>query len=480
MTFAIHNLGCKVNTYETDAMICRLKEAGYEEVDFSERADIYIINTCTVTNVADKKSRQMLHRARKMNENALVVAAGCYVDAALKNEDMRKLFSDSSVDIFLPNREKINIVERIESFLAEKKVRAWHGVDMRGTGLAYLKDRESSSPSVFGCAESSFGKAVTEIESHTRAFIKIQDGCNQFCSYCIIPYVRGRIVSRAPEDCVEEIRGLAEKGIKEVVLTGIHLSSYGKDLSGKGGGPVADEDFKDRIYLLELIKDIHRIEGIERIRIGSLEPHIVTEEFASELSKLEKFCPHFHLSLQSGSDSVLRRMNRHYSAEDYRKRCEILRRYFEHPAITTDVIAGFPGETEEEFRETLSFARGIRFYEMHVFKYSRRAGTLADRMEGQVPEEVKSARSEALIKLADRMSEEFRAYYLGKELAMLPEETVEVKNSLGETERYVTGYTKEYVRTVIKADDFEKGRIIKGKASEICKEKAIYESILLR
>ena len=470
MTFAIHNLGCKVNTYETDAMICSLKEAGFEERAFDETADIYIINTCTVTNVADKKSRQMLHRARKMNEKAIVVAVGCYVDAALRNKEMSALLSDSSVDIFLPNKDKGRIVEKIREFMENRDKTAENS-----------DKSEKSEPSPFGCKEEAFSMNVTEIVNHTRAFIKVQDGCNQFCSYCIIPYARGRIVSRPIEDCVREIRGLAEKGVREVVLTGIHLSSYGKDWLPEGGkGPVSDDDFKDRIYLLELIKAIHEIEGIERIRIGSLEPHIVTETFARELAGLKKFCPHFHLSLQSGSDTVLKRMNRHYTAEDYMRRCEILRKYFEHPAITTDVIVGFPGETEEEFKESLEFARKVRFYEMHVFKYSRRAGTLADRMEGQLTEALKSERSEELIKLSEEMSDEFRRYYLGRELEMLPEEIIEAEDRNGVKKRYVTGYTKEYVRTVKEAETFEKGAVIRGKASDICKEKAIYESILLR
>ncbi len=468
MTFAIHNLGCKVNTYETDAMICKLRDAGYEERAFNEKADVYIINTCTVTNVADKKSRQMLHRARKLNKDAVVVAVGCYVDAAIKNEEMRGLLEDKAVDIFLTNREKPEILSKIEEFLnTGKKISPESG---------NLKEESSG----FGCESGSFGMRVSEIVNHTRAFIKVQDGCNQFCSYCIIPFARGRIVSRPIQDCVDEIKELSEKGVREVVLTGIHLSSYGKDWLRDGGkGPVSDEDFKDRIYLLELIKAIHDIEGVERIRVGSLEPHIISEKFASELSKLEKFCPHFHLSLQSGSDTVLKRMNRHYSAEDYRRRCDILRRYFSHPAITTDVIVGFPGESDEEFEETLKFARDISFYEMHVFKYSGRAGTRAYSMPDQIPEEIKSERSEKLIKLAEDMSDEFVKYYMGRELEMLPEEIVEVNQEDGGKKSYVTGYTKEYVRTVKEARDFEKGKLIRGIASDICKEKSIYESILL-
>ena len=373
---ALHNLGCKVNSYETEAMKELLQAAGYEIVDFEDKADVYVINTCSVTNVADKKSRQMLHRASTRNPPAVVVAAGCYVQAAGE-----KLKEDGAVDLIVGNNKKTELVPLLEEYFAGRE---------HPDGVIDISAVQEYEP-----------LHITAQTEHTRAFIKVQDGCNQFCSYCIIPYTRGRIRSRRMEDVEEEVRGLAKKGYQEVVLTGIHLSSYGLD-------------FKDGTDLLALIRRIHQVDGIKRIRFGSLEPRIITDEFAKALSELPKVCPHFHLSLQSGCDDVLKRMNRHYTCEEYEERCQILRRYFEQPAITTDVIVGFPGETDEEFRQTKEFLKTIRFYEMHVFKYSRRAGTRADRMPDQVPEPVKTERSAELLSLEAEMSREYRSTFLGK------------------------------------------------------------------
>ena len=403
---ALHNLGCKVNSYETEAMKELLQAAGYEIVDFEDKADVYVINTCSVTNVADKKSRQMLHRARTRNPQAVVVAAGCYVQAAGE-----KLKEDGSVDLIVGNNKKTELVPLLEEYFAGRE---------HPDGVIDISAVQEYEP-----------LHITAQTEHTRAFIKVQDGCNQFCSYCIIPYTRGRIRSRRMEDVEEEVRGLAKKGYQEVVLTGIHLSSYGLD-------------FKDGTDLLALIRRIHQVDGIKRIRFGSLEPRIITDEFAKALSELPKVCPHFHLSLQSGCDDVLKRMNRHYTCEEYEERCQILRRYFEQPAITTDVIVGFPGETDEEFRQTKEFLKTIRFYEMHVFKYSRRAGTRADRMPDQVPEPVKTERSAELLSLEAEMSREYRSTFLGKTEEILLEEPVEING-----QRYMIGHTKEYVKGAV-------------------------------
>lgn len=403
---ALHNLGCKVNSYETEAMKELLQAAGYEIVDFEDKADVYVINTCSVTNVADKKSRQMLHRARTRNPQAVVVAAGCYVQAAGE-----KLKEDGAVDLIVGNNKKTELVPLLEEYFAGRE---------HPDGVIDISAVQEYEP-----------LHITAQTEHTRAFIKVQDGCNQFCSYCIIPYTRGRIRSRRMEDVEEEVRGLAKKGYQEVVLTGIHLSSYGLD-------------FKDGTDLLALIRRIHQVDGIKRIRFGSLEPRIITDEFAKALSELPKVCPHFHLSLQSGCDDVLKRMNRHYTCEEYEERCQILRRYFEQPAITTDVIVGFPGETDEEFRQTKEFLKTIRFYEMHVFKYSRRAGTRADRMPDQVPESVKTERSAELLSLEAEMSREYRSTFLGKTEEILLEEPVEING-----QRYMIGHTKEYVKGAV-------------------------------
>lgn len=400
---ALHNLGCKVNAYETEAMQQQLEQAGYEIVPFGEWADVYVINTCSVTNIADRKSRQMIHRARKCNPQGIVVAAGCYVQT--KEEEAR---ADDSIDLLLGNNQKGELVPLLEQIFAK-----------RGEHIVQIDDINDGVPAF----EELF---VSHQAEHTRAFLKVQDGCNQFCSYCIIPYARGRVRSRGIENVLEEVNRLAENGYQEVVLTGIHLSSYGVDCNDT---------------LLHLIQEIHKVEKIKRIRLGSLEPRLVTEEFVRAIRQLEKICPHFHLSLQSGCDATLQRMNRKYTAGEYKEGCDLLRRYFEHPAITTDVIVGFPGETEEEFAATVEFLKQIHFYEMHIFKYSKRAGTRAAVMENQIPEEVKTKRSNVLLSLADEMSREFREYYVGKQQEVLFEEvqTIEGKD-------YYVGYTREYVK----------------------------------
>ncbi|MBQ7175137.1 MAG: tRNA (N(6)-L-threonylcarbamoyladenosine(37)-C(2))-methylthiotransferase MtaB [Lachnospiraceae bacterium] len=433
LTFAIHTLGCKVNTYESDAMAEALRAAGFAERSFEETADVYIINTCTVTNVADRKSRQMLRRARKFNPEALIVAAGCYVDDAAKNDRLEELISAHVIDVAVPNADKKNIVSIIKNELILEN------------DSSIDENINSSNPSLF----------LTELDGHTRAFIKVQDGCNMFCSYCVIPYVRGRLQARPVEEVLEEIRMLAERGVAETVITGIHLSSLGDGL-------------------LRLVEGIEGIDGIKRIRFGSLEPTLITEAFTAQLRQSEKLCPHFHLSLQSGSDTVLKRMNRHYTASDFERSCDILRKYYEHPAITTDIIVGFPGETEEEFRGTCDFAERVGFYEAHVFKYSRRRGTVADRMPDQIPEPLKAARSEELIRITDRLSHEFRTYYLGKDAAFLSEELVEIGGEL-----YETGFTPEYIRCVKKSESLHQNEIIVGKTSHIVQQNVIDESLVL-
>lgn len=408
---ALHNLGCKVNAYETQSMEEMLRNAGYEIVDFEKDiADVYVINTCSVTNIADRKSRQMLHRAKKMNPDAIVVAAGCYVQAAKE-----EVLLDSSVDIVIGNNKKIDIVAIIEEFQKNRDSQC-NVIDIAGTG-----EYENLM--------------IETVSEHTRAFIKVQDGCNQFCSYCIIPYTRGRIRSRRKDDVVREVVRLSKNGYKEVVLTGIHLSSYGLDF--KEG---------EKTLLIELIEDVSRVEGIERIRLGSLEPRIVTEEFVKRLSAVTKICPHFHLSLQSGCDATLKRMNRKYDTAEYENGCRILRKYFGNPAITTDVIVGFPDETEEEFKATVDFLRKIHFYEMHIFKYSRRKGTVADRMPGQIPDAIKNRRSDVLMKLEEEMSDEYRMSYVGKKCLVLFEEKVTING-----EEYYVGHTDTYVKTAVKS-----------------------------
>lgn len=436
---SLHNLGCKVNAYETDAMEQLLEEAGYRIVPFDQPADVCIINTCSVTNIADKKSRQMLHRAKAKNPQAVVVAAGCYVQAAAET-----LKNDGAVDIIIGNNKKKELVKILEEYFAT-----------HGREDAFLTDIDHD--------DEYEELHIRRVCSHTRAFIKVQDGCNQFCSYCIIPYTRGRVRSRNPQDVAAEARRLAAAGNKELVLTGIHLSSYGKDFAGNGADGGRDSRKEQTVCgLLDLVRILHEVDGIERIRLGSLEPRIVTPEFARSLAALPKVCPHFHLSLQSGCAETLKRMNRHYTPQEYEQSCRYLREAFGNPAITTDVIVGFPGETEEEFARTREFLSNIHFYEMHIFKYSRRERTRAAVMPDQIDERIKGERSDILLTLEKAMSKEYRSQFIGKTAHVLFEEVQKINGRW-----YIVGYNREYVKLAmpVKAED-ETG--VKLTESELC------------
>lgn len=455
---ALHNLGCKVNSYEMEVMQQKLQERGYKIVSFDSEADIYIINTCTVTNIADRKSRQMLHRAKHQNPDAVVVAVGCYVQT-----DEKQVEKDPCIDLAIGNNRKKDVVEILEAFLKEREV---HTGDFYGSEVIDINHTDEYEE-----------MKLEQTDGHTRAYIKIQDGCNQFCSYCIIPFARGRVRSRREEDVLEEVRGLAQKGYKEVVITGIHLSSYGMDFIHRekeveqegaetpehagqnrnvaeaqkaadylSGGKDLRQIAFERAYLLSLIEKVAMTEGIERIRLGSLEPRIITEAFAKRLAAIPKICPHFHLSLQSGCDETLKRMNRHYTAGEYYERVKILRQAFDDPAITTDVIVGFPQESEEEFEATKAFLEKVHFFEMHIFKYSRRKGTVADRLPGQLTDAVKSRRSAQLLALEAEQSRLYRAGYIGKEEEILVEEKKEINGA-----SYWIGHTKTYVKGAILA-----------------------------
>lgn len=422
---ALHNLGCKVNAYELEAMQEMLEKAGYEIVPFAPGADVYIINTCTVTNIADRKSRQMLHKARKMNPEAIVIAAGCYVQAQKNMENI-----DDAIDIVLGNNRKQDLLFVLENY---KK-----GSGQEKDLISLDKPVEYEELQLSSTGE------------HTRAYLKVQDGCNQFCSYCIIPYVRGRVRSRRKEEVLEEVLRLTKNGYQEFVLTGIHLSSYGVDCEDN---------------LLELIKAVHEIEGVKRIRLGSLEPRIITEEFAQALGNMPKICPHFHLSLQSGCDETLKRMNRHYTTEEYYDKVALLRRVFANPAVTTDVIVGFPGETEEEFAVTKRFLEKVNFFEMHVFKYSRRRGTVAAAMDNQVPEQVKAQRSAGLLELERQQSAAYRQGYIGNEITILTEEAREIDGK-----EYRIGHTETYVKAAVLAEKAGGNQLISGRAVRLLGE----------
>lgn len=431
---ALHNLGCKVNAYETEAMQELLEKNGYEIVPFHDLADVYVINTCSVTNMADRKSRQMIHRARKQNPDAVIVAAGCYVQA---QADMGEL--DENIDIVIGNNKKKDLIRLLEEYFKEDIPEQMQEV----IDINHTFEYESLH--------------LSRTAEHTRAYLKVQDGCNQFCTYCIIPYARGRVRSRKKEDVVEEVRTLAEHGYQEVVLTGIHLSSYGLEWK--------DENGKQTEGLLDLIRAVHGVEGIKRIRLGSLEPRIVTEEFAKELACLPKICPHFHLSLQSGCDATLKRMNRRYTSSEYAEKCELLRKYFPNPALTTDVIVGFPGETEEEFKESYDFVDSIDFYETHIFKYSRREGTKAAVMPDQVDEQIKAKRSAQLIELGEKKRAAYEQSFQGKEVEVLVEEDLELNGK-----EVQIGHTKEYMKIALETNENLKNSIVKvqiGKDSQI-------------
>lgn len=450
---ALHNLGCKVNSYEMDVMQQYLQENNYEIVDFEQKADIYIINTCTVTNIADRKSRQMLHRAKKLNPNAIVVAVGCYVQTAGE-----KIQLDDGIDLAIGNNRKKDLVPILEAYLREHEAKNTSSLEKKEDECVSHKPDKTLGGTTIVDVRSASEYEQMELEKtmeHTRAYIKVQDGCDQFCSYCIIPYARGKIRSRKPEEVINEVRGLAQKGYKEVVVTGIHLSSYGLDVEGISYNQVyQDSDPEDERlsvaakHLLQLFEKISSVEGITRIRLGSLEPRIITQSFAKELSKLEKVCPHFHLSLQSGCDSVLKRMNRRYTTQDFLKSVEILRQVYDHPAITTDVITGFPGETQEESGITVEFLKKVQFFEMHVFPYSKRQGTVAATMPGQLTEQQKKARSAVLLELDEKESREYRSFYLGKEIEVLFEQTITVEGV-----KYQVGHTRNYIKVVVSSTE---------------------------
>jgi len=407
---AFHNLGCKVNAYETEAMQQMLEEAGYEIVPFAETADVYVINTCTVTNIADKKSRQMLHRAKKQNPGAIVVAVGCY--AQIRGGELEE---DPAVDLLIGTGGKKDLVSEIEKFRKNGR-----------TGQEHFGPSECRSYEEL---------EISETREHTRAFIKVQDGCDRFCSYCIIPYARGRVRSRSPEDVCREAERLTASGVHEIVLTGIHICSYGKDR-------------EDGTKLTDLVRAVHAAEGVTRLRLGSLEPSFITEETAEALAGLPGLCPHFHLSLQSGCDATLRRMNRRYTAEEFAGKAELLRRYFDDPALTTDIITGFPGETEEEFRETVRFVEEMHFFETHVFPYSRREGTRAADMPGQLPEKIKKDRSRVLLELNGRQRDEFLRRSIAKPVEVLFEERVRMGQ-----EMFWAGYGRKYQRVLIQSGE---------------------------
>lgn len=444
---ALHNLGCKVNSYEVDIMQQNLQKSGFEIVDFEQKSDVYIINTCSVTNMADRKSRQMLHRAKKCNPNALVVAVGCYVQA-----DAFHIAQDESIDLLVGNNLKKNIAEILNRYKREtiempedasEAEKNFLRKTLNNTTIVDVKKAEFEDDTMEATAE------------HARAYIKIQDGCNRFCSYCIIPYTRGRVRSRKPESVLKEIRELTKKGYREFVLTGIHISSYGLDF----------EEKNPQKYLMELIKNINAIEGVACIRIGSFEPMILSEEFVEGLASCSKLCPHFHISLQSGCDATLKRMNRRYTTEEYRQRVAVLRKHFPHCAITTDVIVGFPGETEEEFKETEKFLEEIAFAEMHIFKYSRRRGTKADVMPDQIAEPVKTKRSDCLLALAERLTMAYRQSFLGEEVSVLLEE-----EKLLEGRKYWIGYTPEYIKVALLSEGDVRNTQIEARLEKILED----------
>lgn len=469
---AFHNLGCKVNSYELDVVQQNFVKRGYKIVPFDQMADIYVINTCTVTNIADRKSRQMIHRARKQNPFAIVVALGCYVQTGKEKDGL-----DADIDIAIGNNKKKDTVKIVEEYLqkhhwagtgydAEYISATSHGIEkeqMAETGqeasetLHGAKAACKTERNILDIAHTCEYEEMTleQTMEHTRAYIKIQDGCNQFCSYCIIPFARGRVRSRSGEDICKEIEGLAEKGCCEFVLTGIHISSYGMD-------------FKEKTSLLDLILQIRKIEGVKRIRLGSREPRIVTEEFAKTMGGIEEICPHFHLSLQSGCDETLKRMNRHYTAAEYKDGVDRLRKYFDAPAITTDVIVGFPGETDEEFARTEAFLKETGFFEMHIFPYSAREGTVAAKMKGQVPGEIKKSRSRRLLELEKEQSVHYRRQFVGCEETVLFEETKVIGG-----QPYQVGHTARYVKAAKKTNDDLAGRLVQGRITGMLNEEVL-------
>lgn len=441
---AFHNLGCKVNSYELDIMRQKMEESGYSIVPFEEEADVYVINTCTVTNIADRKSRQMIHKAKKRNPDAVVIAVGCYVET-----DPERVGTDSAIDLAIGNNNKARIAELLDEFLESIGESNRDRRTLGGRTMTDLTHRPQ------------YEDMQLEDPGHTRAFVKIQDGCNQFCSYCIIPYARGRIRSRRPGEILKEIRTIAGKGIREVVLTGIHVSSYGLEWDARTDN-VPFDPLKSGAFLLDLMEEIRKIPGIERIRLSSLEPRIMTEEFVKGIADMPEVCPHFHLSLQSGCNATLRRMNRHYTAEEFMESVKLLRRYYEEPAITTDVIVGFPGESQAEFEETVKFLEEVNFYEMHVFKYSVRKGTVAAKLPVQIPDPVKGVRSDVLLEMTESQSKAYRNKFIGKSEELLLEEIIQTPAGAcwrGHTKRYVEGYIP---CDSDGAQQFEAGQLVRG------------------
>ena len=446
-TVAFCTLGCKVNQYETDAMRGSFEAEGYEVKEFSQEASVYVINTCTVTNMADRKSRQMMHRAKKKNPDGIIVAVGCYVQAAKE-----QLEEDTLIDLVIGNNMKSQVVQIVEQYIKDN--RHTEDRDAYVADIAHSHEYETMH--------------IETVSEHTRAYIKIQDGCNQFCSYCIIPYARGRVRSRKMEDILQEVRNLTANGYKEIVLTGIHISSYGLDFEHTADEQEDYVPFKNSA-LIDLIEALSGIEGLERIRLGSLEPRIITENFVRRLCKVPQICPHFHLSLQSGCDETLKRMNRHYTTALYLEKCGILRQYFDRPALTTDVIVGFPGETEEEFAQTERFLETVHFSDMHIFKYSKRRGTKAADMPNQIDPQLQSVRSEKLIALGKRMKDDFLEACKDQEQIVLIEEETEIDGT-----KYMTGHSKNYIRCAFEMDGLVPNMVIKGTINSKLNEEFVF------
>lgn len=446
-TVAFCTLGCKVNQYETDAMRGSFEAEGYEVKEFSQEASVYVINTCTVTNMADRKSRQMMHRAKKKNPDGIIVAVGCYVQAAKE-----QLEEDTLIDLVIGNNMKSQVVQIVEQYIQDN--RHTEDRDAYVADIAHSHEYETMH--------------IETVSEHTRAYIKIQDGCNQFCSYCIIPYARGRVRSRKMEDILQEVRNLTANGYKEIVLTGIHISSYGLDFEHTADEQEDYGPFKNSA-LIDLIEALSRIEGLERIRLGSLEPRIITENFVRRLCKVPQICPHFHLSLQSGCDETLKRMNRHYTTALYLEKCGILRQYFDRPALTTDVIVGFPGETEEEFAQTERFLETVHFSDMHIFKYSKRRGTKAADMPNQIDPQIQSVRSEKLIALGERMKDDFLEACKDQEQIVLIEEETEIDGT-----KYMTGHSKNYIRCAFEMDGLVPNMVTKGTINSKLNEEFVF------
>lgn len=446
-TVAFCTLGCKVNQYETDAMRGSFEAEGYEVKEFSQEASVYVINTCTVTNMADRKSRQMMHRAKKKNPDGIIVAVGCYVQAAKE-----QLEEDTLIDLVIGNNMKSQVVQIVEQYIQDN--RHTEDRDAYVADIAHSHEYETMH--------------IETVSEHTRAYIKIQDGCNQFCSYCIIPYARGRVRSRKMEDILQEVRNLTANGYKEIVLTGIHISSYGLDFEHTADEQEDYGPFKNSA-LIDLIEALSGIEGLERIRLGSLEPRIITENFVRRLCKVPQICPHFHLSLQSGCDETLKRMNRHYTTALYLEKCGILRQYFDRPALTTDVIVGFPGETEEEFAQTERFLETVHFSDMHIFKYSKRRGTKAADMPNQIDPQIQSVRSEKLIALGERMKDDFLEACKDQEQIVLIEEETEIDGT-----KYMTGHSKNYICCAFEMDGLVPNMVIKGTINSKLNEEFVF------